>query len=285
MTSGGAHYYHADALGSVRLLSDGSGAAVERIEYGAFGEPLVRRANGTTGTSSGVGNRFLFQGREWLAALELNDHRNRYYVPALQRWLNQDPIGERGGINLYRFARNNAVNKVDPLGLEVGDWYDLRTWVAPSFWSRQQVDDFARSHGYKNYRDAIDYLNQQLPNYDPTEFDSILSERSEALQITAEALGDASSLYIQAATSVTPTGVGAKCVQAAVRAEARNLAEQMALREAEAGAGQRIMQGLIKDPAFPENVWAKMQHVHGDTVIHYWQNLQTGERVGFKFKD
>jgi RHS repeat-associated protein len=118
VTSGGTHYYHADALGSVRLLSDGSGAAVERIEYGAFGEPLVRRANGTTGTSSGVGNRFLFQGREWLAALELNDHRNRYYVPALQRWPNRDPIGERGGRNLYGFVGNDGINHTDPFGLE-----------------------------------------------------------------------------------------------------------------------------------------------------------------------
>jgi len=45
------------------------------------------------------------------------------------------------------------------------------------------------------------------------------------------------------------------------------------------------MQGAINDPAFPENVWAKMEHIHGDTIIHYWQNLQTGERVGFKFKN
>jgi hypothetical protein len=135
----------------------------------------------------------------------------------LQRWLNQDPIGEAGGINLYRFVRNNSVNKVDPLGLEVGDWYDVRTWIAPSFWSRQQVDDFARSHGYKDYRDAINYLDQQLPNYDPTEFDSILSERAEAVQITGEALGDATSLYIQAATSITPTCAGAGVIYKATK--------------------------------------------------------------------
>jgi RHS repeat-associated protein len=41
----------------------------------------------------------------------------RYYDPNLQRWLNHDPIGERGGINLYRFVENNPVNRVDPLGL------------------------------------------------------------------------------------------------------------------------------------------------------------------------
>ena len=57
-----------------------------------------------------------------------------------------------------------------------------------------------------------------------------------------------------------------------------------------AGAGERIMKGLIKDPAYPEEIWAKMQHVHealdGESkiVIHYWENLETGLRTGFKIK-
>ena len=38
----------------------------------------------------------------------------RAYDPSLQRWLNQDPIGELGGINLYGFVDNDPVNGVDP---------------------------------------------------------------------------------------------------------------------------------------------------------------------------
>jgi len=41
----------------------------------------------------------------------------RYYDPNLQRWLTQDPIGENGGANLYRFVGNNTVNLFDPYGL------------------------------------------------------------------------------------------------------------------------------------------------------------------------
>jgi hypothetical protein len=33
-------------------------------------------------------------------------------------WLNQDPIGERGGINVYRAMFNNLISWTDPLGLD-----------------------------------------------------------------------------------------------------------------------------------------------------------------------
>jgi hypothetical protein len=41
----------------------------------------------------------------------------RYYSPELGRWLSRDPIGERGGINLYGMVGNNPVNWWDYLGL------------------------------------------------------------------------------------------------------------------------------------------------------------------------
>jgi RHS repeat-associated protein len=40
-----------------------------------------------------------------------------FYDPGLQRWLNRDPIGELGGLNLYTFARNDSVDKYDAFGL------------------------------------------------------------------------------------------------------------------------------------------------------------------------
>ncbi|MCI0568959.1 MAG: hypothetical protein L0Z52_12355 [Acidobacteria bacterium] len=76
-------------------------------------------------------------------------------------------------------------------------------------------------------------------------------------------------------------------VSSGVRTQARNLAEQLTLKEAQAGAGGRIMQGAIKDPKYPEHLWAKIQHVHRlpngkNIVIHYWQRTD-GYREGFKF--
>ncbi|BCX47294.1 rhs protein family toxin domain [Haloferula helveola] len=47
----------------------------------------------------------------------LNIYGFRYYHPELGRWASRDPIGERGGINLYGFVRNRATYRVDFFGL------------------------------------------------------------------------------------------------------------------------------------------------------------------------
>ncbi len=41
----------------------------------------------------------------------------RYYMPETGRWPNRDPIGERGGVNLYGFVGNGGVGRVDHIGL------------------------------------------------------------------------------------------------------------------------------------------------------------------------
>ena len=40
----------------------------------------------------------------------------RAYDPISGRWLNHDPIGERGGLNLYDYVGNNPTNLKDPKG-------------------------------------------------------------------------------------------------------------------------------------------------------------------------
>ena len=42
----------------------------------------------------------------------------RFYSPEMGRWLNRDPIAERGGNNLYGFVENDPLNLLDILGRE-----------------------------------------------------------------------------------------------------------------------------------------------------------------------
>ncbi len=58
----------------------------------------------------------------------LIDFGYRHYDPKSMRWLSRDPLGESGGLNLYAYCRNDAINNTDPLGL--------------SFWSNITKGDF-----------------------------------------------------------------------------------------------------------------------------------------------
>lgn len=54
------------------------------------------------------------------SGLELALYRG--YDAGLGRWISEDPIEERGGLNLQAFVRNNPVSKYDANGLIEGGW-------------------------------------------------------------------------------------------------------------------------------------------------------------------
>ena len=103
-------WYHADAQGSVIARSDGSGAvpAGERFSYTPYG---------VAGSGSGSASAFRFVGRRLEPAVGLYDMRARVYAPGLGRFLQPDPIGTEGGINLYAYVRNDPLNQADPSGM------------------------------------------------------------------------------------------------------------------------------------------------------------------------
>jgi RHS repeat-associated protein len=107
----GSTFYHADANGNITALIDAQENIVGRYMYGPFGKLL-----GQWGSLAPV-NVMQFSSKPSYRGLD--DFGLRWLMPDLDRFANQDPIGERGGINLYRFAGNNPVNKIDPLGLQI----------------------------------------------------------------------------------------------------------------------------------------------------------------------
>jgi RHS repeat-associated protein len=116
-TLGGAAYYTQDGNGNVTTITSSSGAVQERYTYDVYGTPTITTSTGVIVSSSAVGNRFLFTGREYLAEIGLYDYRNRVYSPGLGRFLQTDPIRfDAGDINIYRYVGNNPVNWRDPSG-------------------------------------------------------------------------------------------------------------------------------------------------------------------------
>lgn len=55
----------------------------------------------------------------------VTDYGYRDYDPGTGRWPSKDPIGERGGVNLYGFVNNNSLNNFDVLGLL--SWHNRET--------------------------------------------------------------------------------------------------------------------------------------------------------------
>jgi len=104
-------YLHSNWRGDVVMATDTSGNVVGEYAYTTFGEQLS-----ATGTYT---PRFTFSSKERDAS-GLVYHGFRYYCPVLCRWISEDPIRERGGLNLYQFCVNNPVNSID-----VDGWVDM----------------------------------------------------------------------------------------------------------------------------------------------------------------
>jgi RHS repeat-associated protein len=112
-----------DHQNTVWALVDTNGVMVETYDFDAWGRVLsVTDGNGNVLASSAIGNRYLFQGREYSWATGLYYFRARWYDPVTGRWLSPDPIGINGGLNQYVFCANNPVNFIDPLGMATADY-------------------------------------------------------------------------------------------------------------------------------------------------------------------
>jgi len=107
-TTTSANTFLSDGLGSNLGLTSTLGTVATQYSYDPFGN--------TSSSGSTSGNTFQYTGRENDSS-GLYFYRARYYNPALQRFISQDPIGFSGGdTNLYAYAANSPTNLVDPSG-------------------------------------------------------------------------------------------------------------------------------------------------------------------------
>jgi RHS repeat-associated protein len=142
---------HRNQQYSITAITDGSGAVVERYGYTAYGIPTITDASGTTRTTTAIGNRYTYTGREYDETLALYHFRARMYDSVGGRFVSRDPLpsddqtnGSHGGrllelntsvnekltlaideqkLNLFEFLGSNSLVHRDPTGLLFGWGY------------------------------------------------------------------------------------------------------------------------------------------------------------------
>ena len=107
-----AHFFPTyDGNGNVSEYLDASGIMQAHYEYDPFGNTTVSTGNKATDFF----HRFSTKPLD--AETGLYYYGYRYYDPVTGRWPSRDPWHEEGGLNLYVFVDNSALEKWDFLGL------------------------------------------------------------------------------------------------------------------------------------------------------------------------
>jgi RHS repeat-associated protein len=115
--AGTVRYYHADAVGSIRAVTDANGQVVARHDYFAFGDEPANAPNPAA-------QRFTGQERDRESGMDY--FGARYYASRTGRMTTVDPLMDVEAAlfdpqqwNRYAYARNNPLVFVDPTGASI----------------------------------------------------------------------------------------------------------------------------------------------------------------------
>jgi RHS repeat-associated protein len=118
-------YYHLDAIGSIRAVTDQGGQVVRSYDYFPFGDGSGGTASGTDHLRFASKNRDSESGSDYFGA--------RYYVSRSGRFTTVDPVVDDANSqvdpqrwNRYAYARNSPTRYIDPDGRILFDWNEFK---------------------------------------------------------------------------------------------------------------------------------------------------------------
>jgi RHS repeat-associated protein len=120
--SGEVFYFHNDHLGTPEIMTDESGNAVWEATNKPFGEANVK-------STSTLNNNFRLPGQIYDEETGLHYNYFRDYHPGIGRYIEADPIGMKGGMNLYIYCANDPVNSIDPDGQVAVAYYVVQAAI------------------------------------------------------------------------------------------------------------------------------------------------------------
>ena len=173
-------YLHTDLLGSTWFKTDTGGTVTSSLVSvrTAFGEIVTLDSGvasrygyvgahgyeehdydsgdgGTTYRGDGVPDNLL--GRSATDGFPFMHTGARYYDPSTGRFLQRDPIGISGGLNVYGYCGNNPVSRIDPNGQDFWDGSNgFHEWIAEHVWMEvHSTETLAEMSDGRAYGEAI----------------------------------------------------------------------------------------------------------------------------------
>ena len=130
-------YQYSNHLGSVGLELDAKAHVISYEEYHPYGTIAYQAKNKDIKATA---KRYKYTGMERDEESGFSYHSARYYLPWLGRWLSADPIGIKGGGNIYEYSQSSPLLFHDKSGLNPSKSY--------SEIINNGVDFMTNSHGY-----------------------------------------------------------------------------------------------------------------------------------------
>jgi RHS repeat-associated protein len=179
------NWYHCDALGSPRTMTNEIGAVTWTANYYPFGE-----------MTAGSGNTHGFTGKEYDSEMGLNYFCQRYYDPQIGRFMTLDPLDSPAS-SPYAYCANNPFRFIDPTGAAMqvpmpkddggGGGYDRTWWALYNMRKMWEMHDIMEAQRQMQYITFDDEWENYSPGIKATEqlceyVESLLEEKFEFLR-------------------------------------------------------------------------------------------------------